>query len=118
MRTKPQNPLPKTLPGAVCAQMVRCGKANCKCALGELHGPYFYHFVRVNGALVKRYIKAQDVAGMRAACTARRAVDRQRRLAHRVNVRELIKTIEQLRANEKLLLEYLEVKHGQAEKGD
>jgi hypothetical protein len=50
--------------------MIRCGKKNCKCARGELHGPYFYHFVRVDGVLVKRYIKANDVAAMSAACGA------------------------------------------------
>lgn len=36
--------LPKT--GAVCAQFVRCGKARCRCARGELHGPYYYRFTR------------------------------------------------------------------------
>ena len=33
-------PIPAELPGAVCQQWVKCGKPNCHCARGELHGPY------------------------------------------------------------------------------
>lgn len=117
VKNKSGNMLPKTLPGAVCAQMVRCGKSNCKCARGELHGPYFYHFARVNGVLVKRYVKAKDVIQMCAACNARRQEDSRRRWADKVNVRELIKVIEQLRASEQVLLQIQEVNHGQAKKG-
>jgi hypothetical protein len=65
-------PLPKTLPGAVCAQWVRCGRPNCRCARGELHGPYAYHFVRHNGRLRKRYVRQAEADGVRAACEARR----------------------------------------------
>ncbi len=114
MRTKPENPLPKMLPGAVCAQMVRCGKPNCKCARGELHGPYFYHFERVNGVLIKRYVKKKDVTAMRAACDARREGEQRNRLAHKLNVRELAKIIEQIRDNEKLLFRFMEVRRGEA----
>lgn len=109
MRTKPKNPLPKTLPGALCAQMIRCGKRNCKCTRGHLHGPYYYHFARVNRVLVKRYVKARDVDQVRAACNVRRQEERRRRLVHKVNARQLIKAIEQLRESEKLLLQFLGV---------
>ncbi len=112
MRTKTENLLPKTAPGAVCEQMVRCGKHNCKCRRGELHGPYFYHFMRVDGVLVKRYVKANDVALMRAACEARRQEARQNRLVNKFNVRELMKVIEQLRENENLLFQCKEISHG------
>jgi hypothetical protein len=71
--------LPKTLPGVVCQQWVRCGRPNCRCARGELHGPYAYHFTRENGRLRKRYVKPADVARVRAACQARR--DQRRELA-------------------------------------
>lgn len=30
-------------PGCIQTQMVKCGKAGCKCNRGELHGPYFYY---------------------------------------------------------------------------
>jgi hypothetical protein len=99
VKTKSGNLLPKTLPGTICSQMIRCGKPNCKCARGELHGPYFYHFKRVNGALIKQYVKAGDVARMRAACDARRKAERQRRWEQKVNIRALIKAIEQLRGS-------------------
>lgn len=113
MKTKSKNPLPKTLPGAVCAQMIRCGKSNCKCARGELHGPYFYHFVRVNGALVKRYVKAKDASALRAACVARRKEQKQRSETTKNSQRQLSALISKLRESEKLLLEALEIRHGQ-----
>lgn len=116
VRTKQPNPLPKTAPGTVCAQMVRCGKQNCKCARGELHGPYFYHFVRVDGVLVKRYVKAKDVAAMRAACEARQRQDRRQRLMLKTNFRALVEAVEKLRGYEKQLLQVTEV--GNGEKGE
>lgn len=79
MKTKTGNPLPKMLPGSVHAQYVRCGKATCKCARGELHGAYYYHFVRVGGKLTKRYLKAHEVEQMRDACLARREDEKAQR---------------------------------------
>lgn len=70
MENKTKNLLPKMLPGSVHQQFVRCGKATCKCAGGELHGPYYYHFVRAAGKLTKRYLKAHEVEQMRTACLA------------------------------------------------
>ena len=35
-----------TLRGALQRQMRRCGKPGCRCAEGELHGPYIYISVR------------------------------------------------------------------------
>jgi hypothetical protein len=113
MKNKTGNLLPKTLPGTVCAQMIRCGKPNCKCARGELHGPYFYHFTRVNGSLTKRYIKAIEVSHIRAACSARRKEERQRREVNRINIRQLVKAISQLREGENLLQQFLEMRNGQ-----
>lgn len=66
-----ENLLPKMLPGTVHEQFVRCGKQNCKCARGELHGAYYYHFVRVNGKLTKRYLKQNEIEPFNAACFAR-----------------------------------------------
>lgn len=112
MKTKTENPLPKTMPGAVCVQMVRCGKSNCKCARGELHGPYFYHFVRVNGALVKRYVKAKDAPTLRAACHAWREEDKQLREIRNKSQRQVSELIKKLRESEKLLLQAIEARHG------
>jgi hypothetical protein len=62
--------LPKisSLPGAVCAQKVRCGKPNCRCAKGELHEGYYYYFFYVGGTLHKRYIKKADDEAVKQAC--------------------------------------------------
>lgn len=69
MKTKSENPLPKTVnKGAVCVQYFRCGKPNCKCARGELHGPYFAHFARRKGKLVKRYVRLSDAEMVAEQC--------------------------------------------------
>ena len=36
-------------------QGVRCSKENCKCAVGDLHGPYWYEYRRIDGILKKKY---------------------------------------------------------------
>jgi hypothetical protein len=59
-------------PGAVCVQWKRCGKAGCRCARGQLHGPYFARFWRENGRLRKAYISKEQVADVRRRCLARR----------------------------------------------
>jgi hypothetical protein len=37
-------------------ERIRCGKPSCKCAAGELHGPYWYAYQREGGKLRSRYI--------------------------------------------------------------
>lgn len=39
-------------------ERVRCGKVGCKCSgeVGELHGPYWYAYWRVEGKLKSRYV--------------------------------------------------------------
>lgn len=69
---KVAEPLPKMLPGSLCKQWVRCGKAGCHCARGELHGPYYYRFWREGGQLRKEYVRRENVEGVKAACAALR----------------------------------------------
>ena len=70
--TKSAQTLPKTLPGTVCKQYVRCGKPNCHCAKAKsLHGPYFYRFYRTEGRLRKQYVRREDEPRIRAACAGR-----------------------------------------------
>ncbi|RIK72421.1 MAG: hypothetical protein DCC67_19295 [Planctomycetota bacterium] len=65
--------LPNPAVGALCMQWMRhSNKPGCKCAQGELHGPYFYQFVRVGGRLHKRYVRQADVPQVRAAYAERR----------------------------------------------
>ena len=47
--------------GTICAQYVRCGRKNCRCARGALHGPYYYRFTREGGQLRKQYIRKAEV---------------------------------------------------------
>lgn len=37
-------------------ESVRCGKENCKCARGKLHGPYWYSYTRVKDKVTSQYI--------------------------------------------------------------
>ena len=87
---KPENSLPKELPGTVHAQYVRCGTSGCRCARGDLHGPYYYRFSWSGGKLRKRYVRLQDVETVRAACESRRLREKRRRAARRTN-RELVR---------------------------
>ena len=57
--------------GSLHTQRVRCGKANCKCARGELHEGYHYFFSRVGGQQFKVYVRRADVPAVRAAIQAR-----------------------------------------------
>ena len=101
MKNKIENLLPKivTQGGTVHKQFVRCGKLSCKCARGELHGAYHYYFVRVDGRLKKRYLKADEVEAIHAVCKARRedekATRRQVRQAQ-LSVREIIARLREL----------------------
>lgn len=44
--------------GARCYRLekTRCGKKSCRCARGELHGPYWYAYYRENGRMRCEYI--------------------------------------------------------------
>ena len=79
METETENMLPKMLSGSVHKEFKKCGKPNCKCITGELHGAYYYHFVRVNGKLKKRYLKASEVEPAIRACLLRRKFEREQR---------------------------------------
>lgn len=37
-------------------EKTRCGKKNCRCTRGELHGPYWYAYYRENGRMRCEYI--------------------------------------------------------------
>ncbi|HYO91665.1 MAG TPA: DUF6788 family protein [Pyrinomonadaceae bacterium] len=74
MKTKNQSLQPKMLDGYVRAERVMCGKANCKCSRGELHGVYFYRYTWDEGRRRKSYIKRSEVEQVRAACAEYRKV--------------------------------------------
>lgn len=86
-----ENPLPKTLPGAVCAQF--------RCRNGKVYGPYYFRFWRDRGKLKKQYVPGDQVALIRALCQAHReqcARDLQEVTRARSALRELNDRFKQL----------------------
>lgn len=37
-------------------ERIRCGREKCRCARGQLHGPYWYVYYRENGRLKSEYL--------------------------------------------------------------
>jgi hypothetical protein len=64
------------LQGGILTQFKQCGRSNCRCATGSLHGPYYYRVWMVQGIRYKTYVKKADFdrinAGMEAFRTQRR----------------------------------------------
>src|SRR4051794_13343529 len=58
----------KPVKGEVCTQHIRCGKPECRCNRGELHGPYFYLIWREGERVRKFYVKAADVDYVLSCC--------------------------------------------------
>lgn len=56
----------QVLAGTLSEQSRRCGKPGCRCATGELHGPYAYFAPRPGGRGALRYVPAELVAVVRA----------------------------------------------------
>ena len=52
--------------GSLTEQTRRCGRADCRCAGGEPHGPYAYFTPKPAGRGRARYVPAGLVAAVRA----------------------------------------------------
>lgn len=62
------------LKGALVAERKRCGKKNCRCTRGHLHGPYYYRRWREwNGRQRKQYVPRDKVPQVRKALEKSRA---------------------------------------------
>jgi hypothetical protein len=59
------------LGGSLQAQRVKCGKANCRCARGQLHGGYYYLFLSTPAGVSKFYIRRRDVPAVHAIIAER-----------------------------------------------
>jgi hypothetical protein len=57
---------PAALGGSLHALYVRCGTVGCRCARGELHGPYWRHQWREDGHTRRRYVRQADAARLQA----------------------------------------------------
>jgi hypothetical protein len=56
--------------GSLQTQRRRCGKEGCRCARGELHGPYLYLSLRAGGRTRMLYVPAGLAGEVRQAVTA------------------------------------------------
>ena len=56
----------QVLTGSLTEQTRRCGRADCRCAGGEPHGPYAYFTPKPAGRGRARYVPAGLVAAVRA----------------------------------------------------
>ena len=60
------------LRGGLVREMIRCGRANCKCVKGSLHGPYHYRVWMVRGKRCKSYVRKADLGQVMAGIEAYR----------------------------------------------
>jgi hypothetical protein len=59
--------------GSLHLEWRRCGRANCCCARGALHGPYFVRRWREGGRQRKALVRRDDVVEVLTAIKERRA---------------------------------------------
>ena len=112
--SKSVNITPKTdlLPGHLLAQRIKCGRPNCRCARGHLHGPYYYRCWTDNGQRRKVYVRKRDVSAVRAACDAYRSERKLLRLERQVvtqQIRRLLGPIGQHEGLVKAILKGMEL---------
>jgi hypothetical protein len=72
---------------ALLTTWTRCGKPNCRCREGHLHGPYHALHWRDGMIQRRRYVRAADVAAVRAILENRRAQRQRERLALALSLR-------------------------------
>ena len=65
----------------------RCGKAQCRCRDGQLHGPYHVLHWRDGAIQRRRYVRAADVPAVQAVLEKRRHQRRAERLVHALSLR-------------------------------
>jgi len=71
-----ENPLPKIMPlrGSLHVAWKRCGRLNCRCQRGRLHGPFYELRWRDRGHQHKRYVPRDDVPATLLGIELRRAM--------------------------------------------
>lgn len=67
--------LKATLQGALLTQRRRCGNPGCRCARGELHGPYVYLSARVGRRTRLLYIPAALATSVRRRVSLTRQLE-------------------------------------------
>ena len=85
----------EALPGTLVVERRACGRPNCRCQRGVLHGPYHYRRWYEDGRRRRRYVPAADVEAVRYAIALWR-------LAH-PSARSMRSTLRELSAIERSL---------------
>jgi hypothetical protein len=75
------------LPGSIVEDWKRCGRPSCKCAQGELHGPYLVRVWYEGGKRRKAYVKASDAPRVRASIELRELERRAAKIRHELGRR-------------------------------
>ena len=83
-----ENSAIKMLPGFVAKVRVRCGKANCRCARGNLHLAH-YHVTHNRSIRCRKYVRRDQLAEVIQACEAHRELQIQLR-AGRERYKEML----------------------------
>ena len=55
------------LPGSLQSERKACGRPNCRCTRGELHGPYWSLRWREDGRLRRRYVRPSELERVQTA---------------------------------------------------
>jgi hypothetical protein len=69
------------LPGSVHLEWRRCGKPNCRCAKGRLHGPYYVRRWREGGRQRKELVRPENLLVVLAAIEERKGLAPASRIA-------------------------------------
>jgi hypothetical protein len=64
------------LKGSVQVEWKRCGRRNCRCVAGRLHGPYYARHWREGGRQRKAYVPVAHVPAVLVAIEVRRQMFR------------------------------------------
>lgn len=62
------------LPGSLHLERRRCGRPNCRCTHGQLHGPYAYHIWYEQGRRHKAYVPRHRLTEVMAGLDAWQAL--------------------------------------------
>jgi hypothetical protein len=71
-KSEPSAPKSQPVGGSIVARLVKCGRPHCRCARGQLHGPYLYIRWQKDGHRRKKYIKPSELEAVKARLAAYR----------------------------------------------
>ena len=77
--------------GCIEKKRVKCGRENCKCASGQLHGPYYYLRLQIGGRRFRRYLKSSEASEIRNLLTNIK-IQRQQAKAEVVSWKQLLRS--------------------------